>query len=65
MQAPSSLEQMAQSLRDQAAQIALGGGEKAIARQHEKGRLAARERIGLLCDSAAPLLELSQFAAWE
>ena len=28
----------------------LGGGEKRIASQHKKGKLTARERIGLLCD---------------
>merc|ERR1712013_878462 len=28
----------------------LGGGEKRIAAQHKKGKLTARERIGLLCD---------------
>jgi acetyl-CoA carboxylase carboxyltransferase component len=28
----------------------LGGGEEKIARQHERGKLTARERIDLLCD---------------
>jgi acetyl-CoA carboxylase carboxyltransferase component len=28
----------------------LGGGEKRIEKQHEKGKLTARERIELLCD---------------
>jgi len=28
----------------------LGGGEKRITAQHKKGKLTARERIGLLCD---------------
>ncbi|MBL8991237.1 MAG: acyl-CoA carboxylase subunit beta [Phycisphaerae bacterium] len=31
-------------------QIRWGGGKSAIARQHEKGRLTARERVGLLVD---------------
>lgn len=30
--------------------IRLGGGAKAIARQHEKGRLTARERIAKLLE---------------
>lgn len=34
------------------ATIRLGGGPKAIDRQHEKGRLTARERIALLLDPA-------------
>ena len=28
----------------------LGGGEKAIAKQHEKGKYTARERIAMLLD---------------
>ncbi len=41
--------------------IRLGGGAKAIARQHEKGRLSARERIAKLLDGE--LLELGLWAA--
>ena len=53
----------------QHAQLSLGGGKRAIARQHEKGRLTARERIELLVDKpaagASTFLELGIFAAWE
>lgn len=35
------------------AQARLGGGEKAIARQHDKGKLTARERIALLLDEGS------------
>ncbi|MGL4421844.1 MAG: carboxyl transferase domain-containing protein, partial [Gemmataceae bacterium] len=45
---------------DLEAQIRLGGGAKAIERQHEKDRLTARERIARLCDT---FLELSLWAA--
>ena len=31
-------------------QSLLGGGEKRIAKQHEKGKLTARERVELLVD---------------
>jgi acetyl-CoA carboxylase carboxyltransferase component len=41
-----------------------GGGAAAIARQHEKGRLTARERIALLLDDTAAWLELGLWAAW-
>src|SRR5262245_17565518 len=44
--------------------IRLGGGAKAIARQHEKGRLTARERIAKLIDSEADWCELGLWAAW-
>jgi acetyl-CoA carboxylase carboxyltransferase component len=37
-------------LRQKRASLYLGGGEKRIARQHEKGKLTARERLGLLFD---------------
>lgn len=48
----------------QQAHIELGGGKKAIARQHEKGRLTARERIAKLLDSPTDWLEIGLWAAW-
>ncbi|HEY2911519.1 MAG TPA: carboxyl transferase domain-containing protein, partial [Gemmataceae bacterium] len=51
-------------LRDQEAVIRLGGGAKAIDRQHAKGRLTARERIAKLLDANAPWTELGLWAAW-
>jgi acetyl-CoA carboxylase carboxyltransferase component len=44
--------------------IRQGGGAKAIERQHEKGRLTARERIAKLIDPGCELLELGLWAAW-
>ena len=46
------------------ARIRLGGGSKAIDRQHEKNRLTARERIAKLLDPDAHWLELGLWAAW-
>ena len=43
-------------LADQEARIRLGGGPKAIERQHEKGRLTARERIAELRRSRTRVL---------
>jgi len=40
-----------------------GGGVKAIESQHKKGRLTARERLGLLLDPGTELLELGLWAA--
>ena len=51
-------------------QIMQGGGKTAIARQHEKGRLTARERIALLIDpvndgaSGVQFQELGLWSAW-
>ncbi len=51
-------------MQDQETTIRLGGGAKAIERQHAKGRLTARERIAKLCDAEAPFFELGLWAAW-
>jgi acetyl-CoA carboxylase carboxyltransferase component len=53
-----------EALHRDRAQIGPGGGDKAIERQHEKGRLTARERIGRLVDPDSQFLELGRFAAW-
>ena len=51
-------------IKTQTDQIKLGGGEKAIARQHSKGRLTARERIEKLIDPGSDFLETGLWAAW-
>jgi len=51
--------------RAQADEIKLGGGPKAIARQHSKQRLTARERIAMLIDPETTFLELGLWAAWQ
>ena len=45
-------------------EIAQGGGEAAIVRQHEKGRMTARERIAGLIDAGSEFLEIGRWAAW-
>jgi acetyl-CoA carboxylase carboxyltransferase component len=45
--------------------IKLGGGKSAIERQHEKGKLTARERIEKLIDKGTQFFELNTFAAHE
>lgn len=40
----------------------LGGGEKKIAEQHQKGKLTARERIEYLTDKGTEFLEIGLFA---
>ncbi|MGX6603357.1 acyl-CoA carboxylase subunit beta [Micromonosporaceae bacterium Da 78-11] len=44
------------------AKAVAGGGEKAVARQHARGKLTARERIELLLDLDSPFLELAALA---
>lgn len=55
---------MPTDLSAEEATIRLGGGAKAIDRQHEKGRLTARERIAKLLDSETDWFELGLWAAW-
>ncbi|MDP4220353.1 MAG: acyl-CoA carboxylase subunit beta [Bacteroidota bacterium] len=43
--------------------VKLGGGKQNIAKQHEKGKLTARERIELLIDPGSQFQELGLFAA--
>lgn len=50
--------------RRQREEIGLGGGSKAIERQHEKQRLTARERIAALLDPGSTFLETGCWAAW-
>lgn len=45
--------------------VSLGGGEKAAAKQKEKGKLLARERIQYLLDKDSPFMEIGAFAAYD
>jgi acetyl-CoA carboxylase carboxyltransferase component len=51
-------------MRQRFAQVALGGGKKAIAKQKEKNKLTARERIEYLIDAGTPFIEIGAFAGW-
>ncbi|HET7259142.1 MAG TPA: acyl-CoA carboxylase subunit beta [Candidatus Acidoferrum sp.] len=51
-------------IKNEEEQIRQGGGAKAIASQHKKGRLTARERIAKLIDPGSQLFELGIFAAY-
>lgn len=55
----AQLEALAQLL----AAARAGGGEKMIARHHQRGKLLVRERIELLVDRDSPFLELAPIAA--
>jgi acetyl-CoA carboxylase carboxyltransferase component len=53
-----------EELRQEEVAIRAGGGPKASARQHQKNRLTARERIDKLIDSGTSFFELGLWAAW-
>ncbi len=52
-------------IRQKLAVIEDGGGKKAMLKQHEKGKLVARERIKYLLDDGAPFVEIGAFAGYE
>ena len=52
-------------LEAERAEVHLVGGEKAIAKQHAKGKLTARERIEKLIDENTIFYELNTFAAYD
>lgn len=63
-QAPTNLRDVTTAFLDIESKIELGGGGKAIERQHAKGRLTARERIELLVDKDSGFQELGLWAAY-
>ncbi|MGH2405797.1 MAG: carboxyl transferase domain-containing protein, partial [bacterium] len=58
-------EALVAELRARLGVVSEGGGERALRRHRELGKLTARERIDALLDSGSPFLELSPLAAWE
>ena len=52
-------------MKKKLAVIEKGGGAKAIAKQHEKGKLTPRERIALLIDKGSNFIEWMAFAGYE
>ena len=60
----NELEKLVESIHREEEQIRLGGGQRAIERQHAKGRLTARERIDRLLDPGTSFFELGLWAAW-
>ncbi|HEX6491557.1 MAG TPA: carboxyl transferase domain-containing protein, partial [Gaiellaceae bacterium] len=59
------MEELVGELRQRIAQVARGGGDKALERHRSRGKLPARERIDRLLDPESAFLELSPLAAWE
>ncbi len=45
--------------------VAEGGGKKAAAKQKEKGKMLARERVSYLLDADKPQIEIGAFAGYE
>lgn len=56
-------KQLVYELKTKLKQIYKGGGDKSAAKQKEKGKLLARERIAYLIDKESEFLEIGAFAA--
>lgn len=56
-------KQLVYQLKEKLKKVYLGGGQKSAAKQKEKGKLLARERIDYLLDRERPAIEVGAFAA--
>ena len=52
-------------LRQRLQEVSLGGGKKAIEKQHQKNKLTPRERIAYLCDADKLFIEIGAVAGYE
>lgn len=59
----AAMRALVDDLREKAAKVALGGGEKARARHVSRGKLLPRDRVQSLLDRGSPFLEIGQLAA--
>ncbi|GAA4444565.1 carboxyl transferase domain-containing protein [Pontibacter saemangeumensis] len=57
-----ALKQLVYQLRVKLKKVYAGGGEKRIQKEHEKGKMTARERIAYLLDEGTEFLEIAAFA---
>jgi acetyl-CoA carboxylase carboxyltransferase component len=58
------MDALVAELRERTAQVARGGGEKAVERHRSRGKMTARERVDRLLDPGSAFLELNALAAW-
>jgi 3-methylcrotonyl-CoA carboxylase beta subunit len=59
------MEGLIKERKEKLKKIYLGGGEKAIAKQKEKNKLIARERINYLIDKGSNFIEIGAFAGYD
>ena len=59
----SRLRELSTEVRELEARLRLGGGKARITKQHEQGKLTARERVELLCDPGTRFLEVGLLVA--
>jgi acetyl-CoA carboxylase carboxyltransferase component len=59
------LRELGAELRELEERLREGGGAAKIAKQHEQGKLTARERVERLCDRGTPFLEVGLLVAYD
>jgi acetyl-CoA carboxylase carboxyltransferase component len=57
--------QLTRELQNRRRRVREGGGDAALGRHREQGKLPVRERLDRLLDPGSPFLELSPLAAWD
>ena len=57
------MNEVMEHFRGEVDRVLLGGGEEAIAKHTNRGKLLARDRVGALLDEDSPFLEFSTLAA--
>ena len=60
-----TMKMLLSDIRQKIEKIKLGGGKKAIEKQHEKNKLTPRERIAYLTDTGSRFIEIGSFAGYE
>jgi len=58
-------EALIDTMAERAAEVQMGGGTERIEREHERGKLTARERVEYLVDDPGQFKELGLFAGYE
>jgi 3-methylcrotonyl-CoA carboxylase beta subunit len=59
----NALQQLCTELKNRLQQVALGGGEKRLKAEEEKGKLTVRNRVALLFDTDTTSIEIGALAA--
>ncbi len=62
---PPRLKTLSDEYRKLRARLEQGGGAERIKRQHDQGKLTARERIAALLDKDGPWVEVGLLVAWD
>ncbi len=61
----SRLKTLSDEYRKLRARLEQGGGAERIKRQHDQGKLTARERVAALLDNDGPWVEIGLLVAWD